>query len=64
MSEFSERWQNIDNEKSYTQKFWLSLIRDILGHDYPEQYIQFEKKIKLSHMSYIDAYIPSTGIII
>ncbi len=64
MSEFSERWQNITNEKSYTQKFWLSLIRDVLGHDYPEQYIQFEKKIKLSHVSYIDAYIPSTGIII
>ena len=29
----------------------------------PEEFIKFEQEIKLSHVSFMDAYIPSTGII-
>ena len=61
---FAQRWHNITSEKSDTQSFWLSLFRDVLYIPFPEQYIQFEKRVELSHMSFIDAYIPSTGIII
>ncbi|MBQ6774012.1 MAG: class I SAM-dependent DNA methyltransferase [Synergistaceae bacterium] len=51
-------------EKSNTQIFWLGLLRDVLGLEQPENYIEFEKRVELHHMSFIDAYIPSTGIII
>lgn len=51
-------------EKSDTQKFWLGLLRDILDLEKPEEYIDFEKTVELSHKSFIDAYIPSTGIVI
>ncbi|MBQ7733632.1 MAG: class I SAM-dependent DNA methyltransferase [Synergistaceae bacterium] len=51
-------------EKSDTQIFWLGLLRDVLGIEYPEKYIEFEKRVEIQHMSFIDAYIPSTGVII
>ena len=51
-------------EKSDTQKFWLGLLRDVLGLEKPEEYIDFEKTVELSHKSFIDAYILSTGIVI
>ena len=52
------------NEKSDTQKFWLTLIRDVLGVQHPEDCIDFEKPVEIEHVKFIDAYIPSTGIII
>ena len=52
------------NERSNTQIFWLGLLRDVLGLEHPENYIQFEKAVELQHKSFIDAYIPSTGIVI
>ena len=52
------------SEKSDTQKFWLGLLRDVLCLERPEDYIEFEKPVELSHTSFIDCYIPSTGIII
>ncbi len=61
---FFTRWQNKGDEKSDTHTFWLELLRDVLGFALPEKYIQFEKRVELSHVSFIDAYIPSTGIII
>ena len=51
-------------EKSDTQKFWLGLFRDVLCLERPEECIEFEKTVELSHKSFIDAYIPSTGIVI
>ncbi|MBR0035937.1 MAG: class I SAM-dependent DNA methyltransferase, partial [Synergistaceae bacterium] len=39
-------------------------LRDVLGLEKPEEYIDFEKTVELSHKSFIDAYIPSTGIVI
>ncbi len=61
---FFESWEGKGNEKSDTQKFCLGLLRDILGVEKPEQYIEFEKPVALEHTSYIDAYIPSTRIVI
>ena len=52
------------NEKSHTQTFWLTFIRDVFGVINPEEYIQFEKRVEIEHVKFIDAYIPSTGIII
>ena len=52
------------NEKSYTQVFWLTLIRDKFGVINPEDYIEFEKRVEIEHVKFIDAYVPSTGTII
>ena len=56
--------QETFNEKSDTQTFWLTLIRDIFGVDNPEEYIVFEKRVLIEHIGFIDAYVPSTGVVI
>ena len=61
---FIERWTNKGDEKSDTQKFWLELLHDLFAIDNPGSIIDFEKRVELSHVSFIDAYIPSTGTII
>ena len=37
---------------------------DVPGLEKPEQFTDFEKRATLEHVSFIDAYIPSAGIII
>ena len=59
---FISRWKG--EEKSETQIFWISLLRDVLGVEKPDEFIQFEKRVELDHVSFIDAYIPSTHVII
>ena len=59
---FISRWKG--DEKSETQTFWISLLRDVLGVEKPDELIQFEKRVELDHVSYIDAYIPTTHVII
>ena len=61
---FASRWRGKGNEKSDTQKFWLEALSEVLGIISPTQYIEFEKRVELEHMSFIDAYIPSTRTII
>ena len=61
---FIDRWRSAGDEKGETQKFWLELLRDVLNIENPEQFITFEKRVFLGHVSYIDAYIPSTRTII
>ena len=64
MKNFIERWKNRGDEKSDTQKFWLEFLRDILKIERPTELIEFEKRVELSHKSFIDGYIPSTRTII
>lgn len=64
MNSFYLRWQDKGSELNDTQSFWLELLHDIIGIADPTQYIEFEKRVELAHMSFIDAYIPSTKIII
>ena len=61
---FIERWQGHGDEKGETQTFWLSLFRDVLGLENPDEFVTFEKRVELDHVSFIDAYIPSTRVII
>ncbi|MBQ3653859.1 MAG: hypothetical protein II954_05535, partial [Synergistaceae bacterium] len=63
-NDFITRWQNKGDEKSDTQSFWNELLHDLLEIDNPTLYIDYEKRVELSHVSFIDAYIPSTRIII
>ncbi|MBQ9403600.1 MAG: SAM-dependent DNA methyltransferase [Synergistaceae bacterium] len=62
--EFALSWLNRGSEKGEAQTFWLELLHDVLGVESPADFIEFEKTVALSHKSYIDAYIPSTKILI
>ncbi|SHG79451.1 Type II restriction/modification system, DNA methylase subunit YeeA [Fibrobacter sp. UWH9] len=63
---FVEQWSDPTkyDEKQYSQSFWNALLRDVLCVERPEEVISYESRVKLSHTSYIDAYIPSTKILI
>ena len=61
---FAQRWQGQGYEKGQTQKFWLELLEKVLGVDDPYSYITFEDQVHLDHTSFMDAYIPSTHVLI
>ena len=61
---FAERWRGKGDEKSETQTFWNELLHDILGVERPGEVIEYEKRVELEHKSFIDAYIPSTRVLI
>ena len=61
---FIEYWKDKGYEKGESQKFWIQLLRDILGIEHAEQFISFEDKVFLDHTSFIDAYIPATKVLI
>ena len=61
---FAEEWKNRGDEKSETQLFWLSLLQYVFGIVEPQKFIEFEKRVQLTHVSFIDAYIPATKVLI
>ena len=64
INNFISRWRGKGDEKSDTQKFWLEVLRYICVAENPESLIDFEKRVTLEHKSFIDAYIPSTRVLI
>ena len=65
VKDFIERWNNNDgDEKSENQKFWIEFLRYVLNVEHPEELIDFEKRVELSHKSFIDGYVSSTRTII
>ena len=61
---FAEYWSGKGYEKGQSQPFWLSLLRDVLGVEYPEQFISFEDQVHLDHTAFIDGFIKSTHVMI
>lgn len=61
---FAEYWKGKGYEKGESQKFWLSLLRDVFGVEHPEEYISFEDQVHLDHTSFIDGYIRKTRVLI
>ena len=61
---FVETWTGRGDEKGESQAFWLSLLRDVLGVERPEEFISFENRVKLSNTSFIDGYIDRTRVMI
>lgn len=61
---FVEDWTGKGYEKGESQKFWIQLLREVLGVENPEQFISFEDQVHLDHTSFIDGYIPSTKVLI
>ncbi len=62
--QFAEYWKDKGDEKQETQAFWLSLLSQLFAVPEPEKLVQFELPVKLSHTSFIDAYIESTKVLI
>lgn len=62
--EFATYWKDRGYEKGESQPFWLSLLRDVLGIDKPEQFITFENQVKIDNTSFIDATISATHVLI
>ena len=61
---FASDWKGKGYEKGQSHSYWLSLLRDVYGVEYPEQFIFFEEQVHLDHTSFIDATIPSTRVLI
>lgn len=62
--QFIADWTGRGDEKQETQSFWIALLQQIFGVDDATKIISFEQPVKLSHTSFIDAYIPSTHVLI
>lgn len=61
---FIEFWREKGYEKGESQKFWISLLQDVLGVTDVSSYINFEDKVVIDNTSFIDAFIPSTKVLI
>ena len=61
---FAEEWKDRGYEKGETHVFWVSLLRNVLGVEDAESFINFEAQVSLAHTAFIDAYIPSTRVMI
>ena len=62
--EFAEYWQDKGDEKQETQRYWIGLLQEVLGVQNAQKIIEFEKRVKLTHTSFIDAYISDTKVLI
>lgn len=62
--EFIQRWIDRGDEKQDSQSFWLDLLEHVLGVEKPENFISFEKRVKLDNTSFIDGYIDQTKVMI
>ena len=64
--EFVKRWTapNVGDEKSETQLFWIDLLQSLFGLRYSVRLLEFEKRVELDHVSFIDGYLPDTRVVI
>lgn len=60
--EFIQKYKDKTNEKSDTQSFWIDFLGIFTPN--PTDKIEFEKRVSLSHTSFIDAYIPHAKTLI
>ena len=66
---FAENWQRTGYEKGNTSKFWIDLLTNVFGVKEIFPFIFFEERVKEKFpnktiTNYIDAYIPSTRVMI
>ena len=61
---FIEFWRDKGYEKGESQKFWISLLQDVLGVTDVSNFINFEDKVVIDKTSFIDGFIPSTKVLI
>ena len=62
---FAETWKGRGYEKGESQTFWNTLLRDILGVEKPETFVEYEDQVMMDMSTgFIDAYIPSAKVLI
>lgn len=61
---FSKDWEGKGYEKGQCQTFWLMLLMQVFGIENASDYIEFEDHLVIDGSSFIDAYIPSTKVLI
>ena len=62
---FAEFWKDKGYEKGQSQSFWLQLISEVYGIERPTEFIEFEDQVHIDkNTGFIDAYIPSTKVLI
>ena len=66
VKKFVDFWSDASNqdEKQGTQKFWMQLLRDVLCVERPDEIVDFERRVKLGHTSFIDAYINPSKVLV
>ena len=63
--DFANKWFDLGYEKGLTQKFWLTMLRDVFDIDKPEEIIDFEEQVKIDGQTkYIDGYLARTKVLI
>lgn len=62
---FINNWRGKGYEKGDTQRFWMSLLSDVLDMDHVADKIEFEKEVIIDGQTkFIDAYIAETKVLI
>ena len=62
---FVERWTGKGYEKGESQRYWIDLLSNVLGVQNATEFIEFEDQVHIDKATgFIDAYIPSTKIMI
>lgn len=64
VKKFIETWKNRGYEKGETQTFWYHLLNSVFGIETPADFISFERPVHLKNAKFIDAFIPSTKVLI
>ena len=62
--QFAADWVGRGDELQETSNFWIQLLQNVFGLPDATKYIEFQKTVQLVHTKFIDAYIPSTKILI
>lgn len=63
--DFVDFWKNHGDEKSDTQTFWLTLLRDVFDIEKPEKFFVFNRPVSYRRRTlYADAFITSTRVLI
>lgn len=62
---FAEYWKDRGDEKQETSSFWIQLLNNVFDIEDATKFINFEKTVIIEkNTKYIDAYIPSTKVLI
>ena len=62
---FVDRWTGKGYEKGESQRYWIDLLSNVLGIQNATEFIEFEDQVHIDKATgFIDAYIPSTKIMI
>ena len=62
--QFIKDWAGHGDEKQETQRFWMALLQKVYGVTEPDQFIEFELRVKMQHTGFIDGYIGNTRVLI